>query len=99
MSKRYKAKRRWRYYVRTQTCCRCGEKANECRINSWDIEPTEMLCGTHAREAGYCPGCGLFWAGVESYDFSGSGLCEHCTEEVRADSGEPDEPEYEGVFE
>lgn len=47
---------------------------------------TEHLCPLCAHEAGYCPGCGRFWAGVESFDFSG--LCDDCRAEAADDEGD-----------
>lgn len=52
--------------------------------------PDERLCWMHAREAGYCPGCGNFWAGAESFDFSPSGYCENCAAEFDDDEYEED---------
>lgn len=98
MSKRYKAKRRQRYYEQRCVCQRCGERAIECRLQSWNKRPDEMLCPQHARKAGYCPGCGQFWAGVDSFDFSRSGLCEHCQVEVESDNYELEDGEF-GEFE
>lgn len=61
-------------------------------IEGWarDPEPDEpdveeWFCGEHAAEAGYCPSCGSFWGGVDS--FERRGICDHCRE--------PDEPAYD----
>lgn len=48
-------------------------------------------CHEHAQRAGFCWGCGGFWAGIESFDFSRSGLCSECDYNFRADAGEFDE--------
>ena len=50
-------------------------------------------CAEHAQRAGFCWGCGGFWAGIESFDFSRSGLCSECDYNFRADAGEFDEDE------
>jgi len=49
------------------------------------------LCPQHCQEEGFCWGCGQFWAGIESFDFSSSGLCENCKDESDADMGCCDE--------
>ena len=53
-------------------------------------------CQAHCSEAGFCYGCGQFWAGVERFDFAVhyggiAGLCENCEEQVRSDMGENDD--------
>lgn len=54
--------------------------------------PDGHYCHEHARGAGFCPSCGSFWAGVESFDLSRTGLCEHCASEADEDDhGETDE--------
>lgn len=40
-------------------------------------EPFAHYCSEHAFGNGFCPGCALFWAGCESFDFGG-GLCDNC---------------------
>ena len=47
-------------------------------------EPAVYYCSKH--DSGFCPGCGVFWAGVESFDFSRSGFCENC--EAEFDDGD-----------
>ena len=53
--------------------------------------PDAWYCTEHAHDEGFCPGCGLFNAGFESFDFSPSGLCESCHEQLRDELGEADE--------
>ena len=89
MSIRYKLKRRQRYY-RTCDVAGCKEHARPCRLSMWE-KPEETLCFKHAREAGYCPGCGIFWAGVTSFDLSRTGYCDNCDHQIRTDMGEFDE--------
>ncbi len=62
---------------------RCEQEGNPCWLGSAYEEPHEYLCGKHQFEAGYCPGCGLFWGGVESFEFSDHHLCENCESELR----------------
>lgn len=42
----------------------------------------DYYCAEHCQKNGYCYGCGEFWAGSESFDFSRSGLCSNCQSEV-----------------
>lgn len=53
----------------------CRQMGNECCLPD---DSREWYCYVHMRDQGYCPGCGNFWAGVESFDFSRSGYCENC---------------------
>lgn len=46
------------------------------------------LCPEHCQEEGFCCGCGQFWAGIESFDWSATGLCDNCKEEDSAVSDE-----------
>lgn len=46
-------------------------------------ETFDYYCPEHCQKNGYCWGCGEFWAGSESFDFSRSGLCSNC-------AGDPD---------
>lgn len=62
-------------------------------IRHGDTDIQEYYCFTHAKEAGYCWGCGQFWAGNESFDFGFSGLCENCCEEEYED-----DEDSEGYF-
>ena len=59
-----------------------------------DGTPDEYYCGEHVRDAGYCPGCGNFWAGCESFDFSPSGYCENCASEFDDESEDIDDENY-----
>lgn len=52
-----------------------------------DVE--EWYCGDHAQEHGYCYGCGGFFSGIESFDFSRSGLCDNCASNL--DFDDPDD--------
>lgn len=43
----------------------------------------EYLTFEEAVDSGYCGGCGQFWMGCSSYDFSPiKGFCEHCVDEI-----------------
>lgn len=54
--------------------------AIQCRVYDPDQDKYlyEHFCAEHCQEHGYCYGCGEFWAGCESFDFSSSGLCPNC---------------------
>lgn len=52
----------------------CNEPGYHCELP--DGTPF-AYCGAHMWSNGFCPGCGHFWAGVESFDF-GPGYCENC---------------------
>ena len=71
----------------------CRRPGNGCWLPEGRDEPTDWLCSEHAIEAGYCGACGMFWAGVDSFDF-GNGWCENCR--GSEDYGdESDEDDYE----
>ncbi len=67
---------------------RCEQEGNPCWLGSAYEEPHEYLCGKHMFQSGYCPGCGLFWGGVESFEFSDHHLCENCESELREEDDE-----------
>lgn len=57
----------------------CTERGIPCYINWIDEEPNERFCSEHAYEHGYCSNCGIFSAGIESFDFHNpAGLCDNC---------------------
>ena len=72
---------------------RCKYPGNPCWLEYWEEngEPSEYLCDKHMFLHGYCPGCGLFWGGVESFEFSDLHLCDNCADQVRSDFAEDDE--------
>lgn len=57
--------------------------------------PDELLCAHHAPKAGFCWGCGNFWAGVESFDFNTNNLCDNCKDDpdLTGDYGDDDYPD------
>lgn len=62
-----------------------------------EAEPDYYYCGVHAHPNGFCWGCGMFWGGVESFDFGAgarTGLCENCLS-----SGDFDDDEDEDMDE
>ena len=69
------------------------------------IQADTWLCPEHCQVEGFCWGCGQFWAGIESFDFSPTGLCENCKEEdsavmdeIDADSNADYEWNYDDGF-
>jgi len=77
---------------------RCSHEGCWHKGDPYSIEgdrPDEYVCAEHAHAAGYCSGCGQFLSGIESFDFSRSGLCSECDWSARNDSGEFDEYEEE----
>lgn len=110
MSKRYKAKRRFRYFVQRSVCQICGHSPAVCcflpdpprlltaeREREREREPDQVLCSEHAEQYGYCRSCGDFWGGIESFDFTHPGLCDHCHDQIADDfsDGEDCEPDWD----
>jgi hypothetical protein len=59
-----------------------------------------LLCREHAKEKGFCFGCGGFFAGIESFEFAKfwgnlEGYCEECSRQIKEDCGEYDEEDEE----
>jgi hypothetical protein len=49
-----------------------------------DEDQVQRYCFEHAAENGFCYSCGIFCAGIESFDFGEyRGLCDICADEVR----------------
>lgn len=78
----------------------CTESGIECYFpdNETD-EPDRYYCATHIFNHGFCWGCGYFWSGVESFDFSETltgigGLCPNCRYDYKDDLDEEDELEF-----
>lgn len=77
---------------KNMNCEKCDAEATPCRHRDDEgKEAVEYLCHKHATEAGYCWGCGEFWAGTEDFDFNNpSGLCMNCKDELEQ---EPEDEE------
>lgn len=69
----------------------CTKIGRPCYLSPLNQAPDDWYCDEHCHDAGYCPNCGLFNAGIESFDFSKNGLCESCTEMLEAESGDYDD--------
>jgi len=63
--------------------------------NDFDSEPDEYYCAKHAQENGYCIGCGIFCAGINSFDFIHPGWCDNCYDQINDDFDDEDDL-YEG---
>jgi hypothetical protein len=61
-----------------------------------DGKVEEKLCCDCIENSGYCMGCGQFWGGISSFDFSSiPGYCPHCVDEINATCGESDFDYYD----
>lgn len=87
-------------------CCHpfCDSHADLYRRPDFESEeptPVVFLCNEHAREFGYCWGCGHYWGGVESFDFgpgSKVGLCEECHSELTSDNSDEDDNDDDDIW-
>jgi len=80
----------------------CQNKGIKCVILGALIDQDENVknryCSEHAAENGFCYSCGIFCAGIESFDFGRyHGLCDNYADEVRANDAwdEIDEQEID----
>lgn len=48
-------------------------------------DPDERLCRDCAAKAGFCRCCGEFWGGIDSFEFTHPGICDHCADDIRQD--------------
>jgi hypothetical protein len=65
-------------------------------------QPMGYYCEDHMHKNGVCPGCHMFMAGFESFDFSSNQFCSDCNEFMRDEMGydecgEEDEYPYEDI--
>lgn len=77
----------------------------ECYLPDTDTsgEPDFYICPPHCQSEGFCYGCGGFFAGIETFDFSSDGLCDNCRSQGDYDDDDfeeeyhhdPYEPDYE----
>lgn len=75
----------------------CQNDGRACFLDAWDDEPNGQYCGEHAHLYGFCRICGLFWGGIESFEFLHPGLCDNCHDQIEADYGEPEGDEWDCV--
>ncbi len=74
----------------------CQELGIPCYFDWSNMEPDAWYCTEHAHNEGFCPGCGLYHAGTESFDFSPSGYCGQCQESFE---DEVEDDDYDDEFE
>jgi len=70
----------------------CQKEAVECHLGYGPSAQEDVFywyCVDHARKHGFCYCCGEFWGGVNSFEFSRTGLCENCESELEAGGGIP----------
>lgn len=85
----------------------CNERGIPCYTNWIEENPNEWFCSEHAYENGYCSNCGIFQAGIESFDFfNPAGLCDNCRAQIEDEIDDDDlydgwdyYPEYEDIIE
>ena len=71
-------------------CKTCGTRHGvlECRFHPWE-KPDRYLCSACAMKEGFCCCCGLFCAGIDSFDFGEfgrqRGYCDNCWDQIMAD--------------
>lgn len=79
----------------TFKCEKCDETDHieHYHIDSGENTYDADLCPTHAREEGFCWGCGAFVLGIDGDEHSlrTNGFCMDCWDEIRAEAGEFDE--------
>jgi hypothetical protein len=54
----------------------------------WADLPPEYYCAEHAKEHGFCWGCGQFWSGCERFDFEEGIFCPNCKETFEGENYE-----------
>jgi hypothetical protein len=85
-------KRNRRPTVRCELCR--SRYVIECRLHPQD-KADRYLCFECAERKGFCVGCGIFSAGVESFEFGRyRAYCENCQDELRAEDFDDHDPEY-----
>jgi hypothetical protein len=78
----------------------CENKGIKCVIIGWNEEDEKSrYCHEHAAVNGFCYSCGIFCAGIESFDFGRyRGLCDNCADEYEVEYGmwevDPYQAEY-----
>lgn len=71
----------------------CDATGFECCVltGTDDDPPVEYYCTDHAMQHGFCTVCGVFSAGMETFEFIHPGVCDTCDDELRAENDELDE--------
>lgn len=67
----------------------CHDKGIKCLTPGALIDGNDekqRYCSNHAAQNGFCYSCGIFCAGIESFDFGQyPGLCDNCADQVSAE--------------
>jgi hypothetical protein len=73
----------------------CTNKGIKCVIPGPLIDGDDeksRYCTEHAAKNGFCYGCGIFCAGIESFSFGEhAGLCDNCADQSDAEWGDDSE--------
>lgn len=78
-------------------CCdSCGKSTDGLMCCEYPHDGSQFkLCPSCMEDSGFCLRCGVFSAGIESFDFSDiPGYCIDCVQELREDFGEYDEEDF-----
>lgn len=67
----------------------CQGEGVPCYSASGDEGPDGFYCFDHCQEHGFCYSCGLFWGGIEFFDF-GNGHCVNCPKNLEPEFREED---------
>ena len=54
----------------------------------------EYYCAEHCQQHGYCWLCGEFYGGIGSFEYSKSGLCPDCRDQLASESGDGERDEW-----
>lgn len=83
----------------TKKCDECGKDSQYITECTYPInDEITNLCPQCLKDDGsFCLSCGMFCAGLESFDFVHPGYCDNCWDEIRTenDDWENDEEEYD----
>lgn len=67
-------------------CWHLGCKEYGIKCIGLQADEAEFYCSGHAIEHGFCAGCGIYSAGVESFSFGDfPGLCSNCADHLKAE--------------
>ena len=63
----------------------------DCFLSPTNEQPDHHYCYNHAFDEGFCPSCGQFYGGIESFEFSPQRMCMECVDMWKTELGEDDE--------
>lgn len=91
----------------SKRCDECGKHTDGLMTCYFLDDSTIKLCPDGLEKDGsFCYGCGMFCAGMESFDFAHPGYCDNCWDSIQSDFGDLDEdysdpcsdPYYDPMF-